>query len=138
MRDFSDFIGGINGMMADFGLNAVLVTQLDMGEYDVVTGVKPVVTGNIPIRGIMMDLMLHSNGAGTRPNTTIQAGDKVFYVRPTDYLLPILMPDGVLAVDSTDDRVIVGSTTYKVVRTKTVDPTSSRTTPLMFELYLRR
>lgn len=138
MKDFSDFISGITGMMDDFGLSAVLITQHDIGEYNVATGIKPVLVGEIAIRGIMMDLTLQSNGLGTRNKTLIQEGDKIFYVKPTQHLLPILMPDGVLAVDSTDDRVIVGGATYKVVTTKTVDPTASRTQPLLFELYLRR
>lgn len=138
MKDYSDFICGISGMMDDFGLNAVLITQLDMGEYDVLTGTKPVVTGEIPVRGILMDLKLHTNGLGTKDKTLIQVGDKVFYVKPTDYLLPILMPDGVLAIDSTDDRVVIGSTVYKVVTMKTLDPSVSRSAPILFELYLRR
>lgn len=138
MRDYSDFAAGIDSMMADFGTNAFLVTQLDTGEYDAEAGVKPVVTSQIPIRGIIMDLTLQSNGLGTKVRTMIQAGDKVFYVKPTDYLLPILMPDGVLAVDSTDDRVVIGKATYKVVTMKIMDPDASGTAPILFELYLKR
>ena len=139
MQDFSDFANAINLMMDDFGLDAMLVTQLDaIGGYNPATATAAIASDSIPVRGILMELTLQSNGQGTKDKTLIKDGDKVFYARPTDYLLPILMPDGILEVDSTDDRVIVGGVTYKVVTTKVVDPSATGTMPLLFELYLRR
>lgn len=138
MQDFSDFIDAINEMMDDFGTTGMLVTQLDAGEYDPETGMNTVITGEIPIRCILMDLTLQSNGAGTRDKTLIQDGDKVLYVRPSDTLLPILMPNGILEFDSSDDKIKVGGVTYGVVTAKVLDPMATGTLPIMFELYLRR
>lgn len=138
MQDFSDFAGLVSSMMDEFGGNATFITQIDTGEYNPATGTNTVVTSEIPIRAILMDLTLQSNGQGTKDKTLIQDGDKVLYVRPTDYLLPILMPDGVLVVDSADDRVIVGGIKYKVVTMKAIDPTASELQPLLYELYIRR
>lgn len=138
MQDFSDLIGLVDSMMDEFGLTATLVTTLDGGDYDPTTGTITPIVENIPIRCILMDLTLQSNGAGTRDKTLIQDGDKILYVRPSDTLLPILMPNGILAIDSADDKVIVGGYTYDVVTTKTLDPTASGTAPIMFELYIRR
>jgi hypothetical protein len=138
MQDFSDFIGLVNDMMDEFGTVGTLVVNLEGDGYDPATGTTNSVTADIPIKCIIMDLTLQSNGAGTRDKTLIQDGDKVLYVRPSDELLPILMPDGILAVDSSDDKVVVGGHTYDVVTTKVLDPTASGTKPIMFELYIRR
>lgn len=138
MRSFSDFTSLVNEMMDEFGSDAILITKLDGGAYDPATAKKSVVMGQITIKCIFMDLTLQSNGEGTRERSLIKAGDKVLYVRPSDELLPILMPDGILAVDSSDDKVIVGGHTYDIVTTKVVDPTASGTSPILFELYLRR
>lgn len=138
MQDFSDFIGLVNDMMDEFGSTGILLTQLDAGEYDPATGTANVITGEIPIRCIFMDLTLQSNGSGTRDRTLIQDGDKVLYVSPSAALIPALMPNGVLEVDSSDDKVVVGGYTYSVVTSKVIDPTASGTNPIMFELYLRR
>jgi len=138
MQDFSDFIGMVNDMMDDFGSQGVLITQLSTGDYNPATGTNVVTNSEIPITCILMDLTLQSNGAGTKDKTLIQDGDKVLYVRPSTELLPILMPNGILEVDSADDKVIVGGFTYDIVTTKIIDPTASNTTPLLFELYLRR
>jgi hypothetical protein len=138
MADFSDFIGTVNSLMDDFGLDATYTTILSLGEYDPALGTAPVSVGQIPIRAIMMDAMLRSNGLGVKDGTTIVAGDKILYVRPTDYLLPILMPSGVLEVDTADDRVIVAGVTYKVVKMKAIDPNATGTQPILYELYLRR
>jgi hypothetical protein len=138
MQDFSDFIGLVNSMMDDFGTSGVLVTTLKSGEYDPATGTATNLSGEIPFRCILMDLSLQSNGAGTRDRSLIRDGDKVLYVRPSDVLLPLLMPDGILEFDSADDKVIVGGVTYGVVTSKVIDPTATWQKPIMFELYIRR
>lgn len=138
MQDFSDFISTVNMMMDEFGTTGTLVTQLSTGEYDPATSTNTVVRGEIPIRCILMDLTLQSNGAGTKEKTLIQNGDKVLYVRPSDELLPILMPNGILEIDSSDDNVIVGGQSYGVVTAKVIDPSATGLKPVMFELYIRR
>jgi hypothetical protein len=138
MQDFSDLIGTVDAMIVDFGLDAMLVAQVDTGEYDPATATNTVVITEIPIRAILMELTLQSNGQGTRDKTLIMDGDKVLYTRPSGAAIAALMPNGVITVDSTDDRVIAGGVKYKVVTTKVVDPTGSGANPIMFELYLRR
>jgi hypothetical protein len=138
MSNFSDFIETVNALMEDFGLDATYTTIIGMGEYDPALGSAPVSVGEIPIRAIMIDATLQSNGLGVRANTNIVAGDKILYVRPTDYLLPILMPSGVLEVDTADDRVLVSGVSYKVVTMKAVDPNATGTNPILYELYIRR
>ena len=88
--------------------------------------------------GILMDLTLRSNGAGTKDKTLIMDGDKVFYTRPTDELSAALMPNGVMDISKSDNRVTIAGTTYKVVTIKWVDPMATMAVPVMFELYLRR
>lgn len=138
MQDFSDFILVVDDMIKDFGSVGVLTTQLESGDYDPSTAKNTVVTADITVYGIIMDLSLQSNGLGIKDKTLIQAGDKICYLRPSDELLPILMPDGILVIDPADDRVAFGNVTYKVVTVKVLDPTSSLTKPIYFELYLRR
>lgn len=138
MQDFSDFTGVVSSMLSDFGSAGLLTTQLDAGEYDPTIGKKPVVTSDIPVFGIVMDLTLQSNGWSTKNNTLIQNGDKVCYLRPSAELLPILLPDGILVVDPADDRISFAGTVYKIVTVKVMDPSSSGTKPLYYELYLRR
>ena len=138
MQNFSDFSSVVNDMMADFGSAGILTTQLDFGEYDPTTGVKSVVTADMTVYGILMDLSLQSNGLGIKDKTLIQAGDKLCYLKPSEELLPILMPDGIVVVDPADDRIAFGDVIYKIVTVKVLDPTSSRTKPIYYELYLRR
>lgn len=138
MQDFSDFSGVVNDMLTDFGSAGILTTQLDAGEYDPSTANKTIVTADIVIYGIVMDLSLQSNGWSTKANTLIQSGDKMCYLKPSAELLPILMPDGIVVLDPADDRVTFGDVTYKIVSVKVTDPTSSGTKPLYYELYLRR
>lgn len=138
MERFSDFIGLVNSMMDDFGTTGVLTTHLADGEYDPATGTAAAITGDIPIRCIIMDLTLQSNGAATRDKTLIRDGDKVLYVRPSDVLLPLLMPNGILEIDSSDDRVVVGGISYRIVTTKIIDPSATGQNPVMFELYIRQ
>jgi hypothetical protein len=138
MQGFSDFIELVNSMMAEFGTTGVLVTHLADGEYDPATGTSAAITGDIPIKCILMDLTLQSNGASTRDGTLIRDGDKVLYVRPSDVLIPILMPNGILEIDSADDRVVVGGVSYRIVTSKVIDPSATGQNPIMFELYVRQ
>ena len=138
MQDFTDFSATVSALLTEFGSAGFLITQLDAGEYDPATGSKSVITADIPVYGIVMDLSLQSNGWGTKTNTLIQNGDKLCYLRPSAELLPILMPDGILVVDPADDRIVFGGVAYKIFTVKVLDPASTGTKPLYYELYLRR
>jgi len=138
MQDFSDFHDAVREFMDEFGSYATYVAQLDVGEYDPATGTNSTNVSEFQVRAIMTDMSLRSNGLASKLNTLIQEGDKVLYVQPTDSLLPILYPYGILVVDPTDDKIIIAGVTYKVVTAKTVDPTGSVNKPILYELYVRR
>ena len=138
MQDFNDFSGVVGSMIHDFGSTGILVIQPNGGEYNPATGMVASVPGEIMVQCIVMDLTLQSNGMGTLPKTLIQAGDKVAYVSPTALLIPALMPDGVLRINSSSDKFQAGGCVYGIVTTKVVDLSADGTKPILFELYLRR
>ena len=138
MQDFNDFIGVVASMIHDFGSTGILVTQPDDGTYDPTTSTITSTSGEVMVQCILMDLTLKSNGAGTVPKTLIQTGDKVAYVSPTAVLIPILMPNGVLKVTSSSDKLKHGGFVYDIVTTKVVDLSADGSSPIMFELHLRR
>lgn len=138
MQDFSDFRDAVRDFMDEYGAEATYITQMDVGSYDPATATNTVNIGEFPVRAIMAELSLQSNGAKSKYRTVIREGDKMLYVEPTADMLPILFPSGMLEVDPTDDRIILGGVTYKVVTAKVVDPTAGLTLPILWELYVRR
>lgn len=138
MQDFRDFIGVVGSMIHDFGTIGTLIVQSNDGEYDPATGSVPDAAGEVVVQCILMDLMLQSNGTGTLVKTLIQAGDKVAYLSPTALLIPVLMPEGVLRVNSSSDKFKIDDYVYGIVTTKVIDLSADGTQPIMFELYLRR
>jgi hypothetical protein len=124
-----DFIETAAEMMSEFGATA-LYTKTIQGVYDPSTGLvgAPVVI-EAPVRAIVMDLTLQSNGYSVKFGTQIQAGDKEIYVEPTNQLR-------LLGIDPATDSIKVGGVTYKVVTSKETNPTG--TYPIMFYLYARR
>lgn len=138
MSDFSDFRAAVSGLMDDFGTTATYIAQIDTGEYDPATGQVSVTVGEYSVRAIMTDMTLRSNGQTVKSGTLIQEGDKLVFVEPTTELLPVLYPSGAIEADPTDDKIKVGSITYKVVSVKVVDPAATGTAPIVWELYVRR
>jgi hypothetical protein len=138
MQDFSDFVNTVSALLSEFGSPGVLKVQLAAGEYDTATGMVGATTTDIPVYGIVMDLTLQSNGFGLKANTMIQHGDQLCYLRPSENLFPVLLPNDTLSIDPADNRLVFGNTTYKITTVKVLDPTSSGTKPLYYELYLRR
>jgi hypothetical protein len=97
------------------------------GEYNPATGSIVEVLKTIPVRAIILDLTLQSNGLTTKPHTEIVAGDKQLYIQP---------PAQGLVINPSTDKIRVGTTDYDIVTTKELNPDS--TVPLLYELYLRR
>ena len=138
MQNFNDFIGVVASMIHDFGSIGTLVAQPVSAEYDPVSGTANAESCEVLVQCIVMDLTLQSNGAGTMPKALIQVGDKVAYISPTVLLMPLLMPNGVLKITGSSDKFIHGGYTYTVITTKVVDLSGDGSSPIMFELYLRR
>ena len=138
MQDFSDFVDLVGDMIRDFGTTGILTTQPDNGEYDPATGMANTVSTDIMIQCILMDKTLTYNGAGVMNNRVIQEGDKLLYVSPTALLIPALMPNGVLKLTASTDKVTVGGNEFGIVKVKVVDMSGDGTRPILFELYLRR
>ena len=138
MQDFTDFVDLVAAMIKDFGTTGVLTTQPDNGVYDPVKGLANPVSSDIMLQCIIMDKTLTYNGAGVMEKRLIQEADKILYVSPTALLIPVLMPDGVLRVTASSDRVTVGGYEFGIVRVKVIDLSGDGTSPILFELYLRR
>jgi hypothetical protein len=71
-------------------------------------------------------------GDGTKDSTLIRQGDKLLFIRPPEKVDPYRLP---LVINPSEDRVVVGSTTYKIVTSKQTNP--SATNCILYELYVR-
>lgn len=138
MQDFSDFVDLVGDMIRDFGTTGILTTQAGNGEYDPATGMSDAVSSDIMIQCIIVDKTLTYNGAGVMKNRSIQEGDKLLYVSPTALLISSLMPNGVLKITASTDRITVGGNEFGIVKVKVVDMSGDGSRPILFELYLRR
>lgn len=116
-------------MVQEFGGDALYV-QSSAGEYDPATGSVAPVIKSIPVKGILLDFTLQSNGLTTKYGTTILAGDKQFFMQPPSKTggLP-------LKITPVADHVRVGSKSYQVVAMREHNP--SGLDPIVYELVLR-
>lgn len=129
MRDFD---AAVLEFIQESGFTATYVKQTQ-GEYDPATGTVGTTVVEIPVQVILMDLTLQSNGLSTKYGTLVEAGDKELFMRPphkTDPAQPIL------DIHPASDTVKVGTTVYKIVTMKELNPTTSD--PILYMLYLRR
>lgn len=116
--------------MNESGFTAFIV-RLN-GEYDPAQSKIVETSKTIPVRAILLDLTLQSNGLGNKLGTEIMAGDKQLFVQP---------PQGAsgpipLQLDPTRDTVRVGTTVYTITTVKEVNTTGAY--PILYELYIRR
>lgn len=130
--NFDDFDATVLEFMNDFGFNATYL-QSSEGTYDPSRGENVVTTTEIPIRAILLDRTLQSNGIGTQPGSLIQAGDKQLFIQPTQKVDIDATP---LVVNPSSDRVRVGADTYKIVTYKEINTTAAD--QILIELYIRR
>lgn len=102
------------------------------GEYDPELSTVVNTSKTIPVRAIILDLTLQSNGLGEKLGTDILAGDKQLFVQPprgSSGPIPLQLDPG-------KDTVKVGTTVYKIVTVKEINTTG--TYPILYELYIRR
>jgi hypothetical protein len=116
-------------MMKEFGAEALYVKSTP-GEYNPATGSVDSGTKNIPVKGILLDFTLQSNGLTTKYGTQILAGDKQFFMQP-----PTKAGGLPLTIDPVNDRVRIGPSAYRVVTMRELNPTG--TSPILYELVLR-
>lgn len=80
-----------------------------------------------PVKAVVLDLTLQSNGLSTKYGTEIKAGDKEAYVLP---------PSGGLVIKPDSDTLAFGGVVYTVATFKEINPTGAK--PYVYMLYLRR
>ncbi len=116
--------------MAESGFIAYI--SRPSGEYDPAESRFVETTKVTPVKAILLDLTLQSNGLGNKLGTEIMAGDKQLYVQPPQGSTGP-MP---LQLDPTKDTVKIGATVYKIVTVKEINTTG--TYPILYDLYIRR
>lgn len=116
--------------MDEFGTTALYIRQVD-GEYNPTTGTVQSTEVKFPVRGILMEYTLQSNGLKNRYGTDILAGDKQFFMQPPGKNKLPSYP-----IDPTKDKLQVGPVLYNIVTSKEVNPTGVE--PILYELLLRR
>lgn len=132
MTTASDFDRMVLEFMRDDPLTAYY-QKITSGDYNPVTSSVGVVTTEIPVSAILLDLTLRSNGLTKEANSLIQAGDKLLFVRPPNKADP---DADFLVVDPTSDRIRIGSTVYTIVTFKEVNPSAQN--QILIELYIRQ
>lgn len=102
------------------------------GEYDPAQSEYVETVVDVPVRAILMDLTLQSNGLGSKLGTEILAGDKQLFVQPPQSDSGPIS----LQLDPSKDTVSVGAVAYKIVTVKEINTTGAY--PILYELYIRR
>jgi len=125
-----DFDAAVLELVTAFGTTATY-TSIAQGEYDPATGQAGVVRMPQPVKAVLFDLTLQSNGLSLKYGTEILAGDKEAYIIPPQKLggNPITVAPGA-------DKLTVAGVVYTVVTFKEINPTGSD--PCVYFLYLRR
>lgn len=124
--------------MARFGFDVNIVRNItDESEYDVSTGTYLVSEQLIPVRGMLWDLTLQSNGTSNVGKSLIEAGDKQLLIQPpaksdkyyySEFVSSDIVPGR--------DFVRINDDTYKIVTFKEYNPTASDS--ILWECYIRK
>lgn len=94
--------------------------------YDPNTSENIVTEKRYAMQAIPFDYINKFQGATTQTETLIRTGDKQVFIKPTPLVADI---------DPSADKLQIGTTIYKIVTVKTVNPTL--TNPLYHELFVR-
>ena len=111
----------------------VYYTKYTQGSYDTSTSEYTSIITETPCKAIMLDLTRNSNGLSSVYGKSILAGDKDMYLLPPNKLDSNVSP---LAIDTTVDRIRVGSIIYKVEDMKECNPDASNV--VLYQFLLRR
>lgn len=118
----------VTDIMAQTGTDATLVCPAQNPTYDPATGENTSVETTYPVRVIVMDFALISNGILTDKGTLVTSSDKQVYMDTTQ-------ADGTqppVSIQANGFKLIVGSTTYRITVVKKYDP--STTSAIMYDL----
>ncbi len=132
MSNFSDFDYMVAEMMQEFGFRATYVRTVSSTPNDLTGGVD-VVTEEVEVQAIKMELIRPTEGTGTKNSSLIQDGDQVLYVRPTEK--SDVFADA-LAINPATDIVLINGISWGIVTVKEINPSASDV--LLYELYIRK
>lgn len=124
----------VKNVLGREGQPATLVQQAKGGStYDPDTAENvPAAPTQSPVRVILLDYALITNGTVSRTNSLIEADDKECYMDAKD----ALGNDLVDKPSPTGDTLIVGGVTWRIMNVKEVNPNGSYT--VMYNLLLRK
>lgn len=129
---FDDFDRLVLEFMQEFGFLATYKRMVSSTPNDA-TGSVDVVTEDIEIQAIKMELIRPVEGSGTRSNTSIQDGDQILYVRPTEKSDEFA---NALTINPASDVVLINNVTWAIVTVKEYNPSASDC--ILYELYIRK
>ena len=131
MSTSADFDRCVLDFMADDPLTVYY--HSNTATYSDTTGENTITTLSIPCQAIFLDMPKYSAGDGTREGSLIREGDKLLFVRPPEKTDPYRNP---LIIDPVADRILVGTTSYKIVTSKQTNPSAANC--LLYEFYIRK
>lgn len=106
--------------------------QSNTSIYSDATGENTITTLSVPCQAIFLDMPKYSSGDGTKEASLIRDGDKLLFLRPPEKTDPFRTP---LVVDPVSDRILVGTTSYKIVTFKRTMPDAVNC--ILYEFYIR-
>jgi hypothetical protein len=133
MSRFNDFDILVTEMMADFGFTALYQRNLPGIPNDATGGVDSPPPLSIPINCIRSELIKPLTGTGTNNGSSIQEGDLILYVQPTEKADEFATA---LVVDPSSDNVLIQGVTWSIVTVKLI--ASDPTDVILYELYIRK
>lgn len=117
----------VTSVMAKTGTDATLICP-PVADYDYENNTVTATPVTYPVRVIVMDFALISNGALVDKNTLTQSSDKQIY-------LDMTQADGTqppITLESTGYSLLIGSTTYRITVVKQYNPSTSSV--IMYDL----
>ena len=132
MGRFSDYDRMVAEFMRELGFTAIYRKTLEAISNDATGGVS-LTTQDIEISCIRAELTRPLNGIGTNSGSSIQEGDLVLYVQPTEKADEFA---DALVVNAASDSVVISGETWAIVTAKlhATDPSDA----ILYELYIRK
>lgn len=133
MGRFNDFDILVTEMMAEFGFSAFYQKSYPPVPNDATGGNDSPPPLSIPINCIRSELIRPLTGTGTNNGSSIQEGDLILYVQPTEKADEFATA---LDVNPSSDNVLIQGVTWSIVTVKMV--ASDPTDVILYELYIRK
>lgn len=131
MSTSEDFDRAVLEFIADDPLTVTY--QSNSQSYSDTTATNTITTVSIPCQAIFLEVDPRKvTGDGAKDGTQIRDGDKLLFMRPPEKTDPLRIP---LVINPVLDRIVVGTTIYKIVKMKQTNPSAANC--ILYELYLR-